>query len=208
MQYQNHVLMLKAQSRRGVQTEEESQNWTERVTRLLMIHNAHCGVSSAFSHLKDIRTAYDQARSALESGMLLNPKEKSRIYFYRDYYLYHVLKQVENNIPLHSLYPRRLNQILEKDLKSGANNLKLLDAYLANNQSVTATARQMFMHRNSVIYRIRKIEEMLRIDLENHKDVVRMDFSLRVLRYLFWTNKKYEKYRSLLENEDDEGTSE
>lgn len=208
LQYQNHVLMLKAQSRRGVQTEEESQNWTERVTRLLMIHNAHCGVSSAFSHLKDIRTAYDQARSALESGMLLNPKEKSRIYFYRDYYLYHVLKQVENNIPLSSLYPRRLNQILEKDLKSGANNLKLLDAYLANNQSVTATARQMFMHRNSVIYRIRKIEEMLRIDLENHKDVVRMDFSLCVLRYLFWTNKKYEKYRSLLENEDDEGASE
>ena len=205
LQYQNHVLMLKAQSRRGAQTEEENQNWMERVTRLLMIHNAHCGVSSAFSHLKDIRTAYDQARSALESGMLLCPQERSRVYFYRDYYLYHVLKQVENHIPISSLYPRRLNQMLEKDLKSGANNLKLLEAYLANNQSVTATARQMFMHRNSVIYRIRKIEEMLRINLENHKDVVRMDFSLCVLRYLFWTNKKYEKYRGLLEKQEDEG---
>ncbi len=206
LQYQNHVLMLKAQSRRKTQTEEENQNWMERVTRLLMIHNAHCGVSSAFGHLKDIRTAYDQARSALESGMLLCPQEKSRVYFYRDYYLYHVLKQVENNIPLSSLYPRRLNQMLEKDLKSGANNLMLLEAYLANNQSVTATARQMFMHRNSVIYRIRKIEEQLRIDLENHKDVVRMDFALCVLRYLFWTNKKYEKYRCLLANgEEPEG---
>lgn len=200
LQYQNHVLMLKAQSSRSVHTAEEKQNWLERITRLLMIHNAHCGVSAAFSHLKDIRTAYGQACSALESGLMLCPQEKSRIYFYRDYYLYHLLRKVEDEIPMASLYPRRMDYLLEQDLERGSNNLRLLETYLKNNQSVTTTARQMYMHRNSVIYRIRKIEEMLRINLENHEDVFRMDFSICVLRYLFWSNKAYEKYRCLLED--------
>lgn len=199
LQYQNHVLMLKAQSSRSARTAEEKQNWLERITRLLMIHNAHCGVSMAFGHLKDIRTAYAQACSALESGLMLHPQENSRIYFYRDYYLYHVLRKVEDEIPMTSLYPGRLDDLLEQDLERGSNNLRLLETYLKNNQSVSATARQMYMHRNSVIYRIRRIEEMLRINLENHDDVFRMDFSICVLRYLFWSNKNYEKYRGLLE---------
>lgn len=199
LQYQNHVLMLKAQSSRSARTEEEKQNWLERITRLLMIHNAYCGVSSEFSHLKEIRTAYGQACSALESGLMLCPQEKSRIYFYRDYYLYHLLKKAENDIPLPSLYPGSLDSMLEQDLERGSNNLRLLETYLKNNQSVTATARQMYMHRNSVIYRVRKIEEMLGVSLENHDDAFRLDFSVCVLRYLFWTNKNYEKYRCLLE---------
>jgi len=195
-QHNSMILMLKPMrpEENGMRMEEE---WKERVTRLLVPNKAFCGISACFCHLKDLPTAYEQACAALQFGLLFRRNDRRRLYCYKDYYLYHLLQGAQETVKAETLYLKKFDLLMEDDLRKNTNNVQLLSVYLENNQAVTATAKQMYMHRNSVIYRIHRIEEMLGIDLGAHRDVFQVNFSLRVLRYLAWTSKEYKKYREL-----------
>jgi PucR family transcriptional regulator, purine catabolism regulatory protein len=48
--------------------------------------------------------------------------------------------------------------------------LTILKQYFANNQSISKTAQKLFIHRNTAIYRLKKIETLLHLDLRNSQD--------------------------------------
>ena len=92
---------------------------------------------------------------------------------------------------------KSLFSLIEDDLKRNNNGTRLLETYLNANLSITDTARLLSMHRNSVHYRIRRLEEMLGIDFSNHNAVIQVDMSIKILRYLIYVKKKYREYQPL-----------
>ena len=56
-----------------------------------------------------------------------------------------------------------------------------LDHYIRSGRSVSATAREMHLHRNTVNYRIAKAMEILEISLDDPKAFARLETSLRIL---------------------------
>ena len=61
---------------------------------------------------------------------------------------------------------------------------KTLYSYLRNNGSQAKTAKELWIHRSSLIYRLKKIEEVLDIQLDDYKTRLHLQLSYEIFNYL------------------------
>ena len=59
-----------------------------------------------------------------------------------------------------------------------------------NNLNVSETSRQLFIHRNTLVYRIEKLEKITGLDLRNFDDAVTFRIALMVENYLKYMKEK------------------
>ena len=156
---------------------------------LLKTSKAFCGVSSTFEQLTQIPVAYRQSEAAIRLGKLME-RESGCIYFYKNYYYYHMLETVHHEMDLRMMYNKRIEIVLEDDKRHNSNNFHILEVFLEKNLSVSDTAAELFLHRNSIVYRIKKLEQILHIDFGSSEEVQRLYFSLMCHRYLTELEKK------------------
>jgi hypothetical protein len=64
----------------------------------------------------------------------------------------------------------------------GADLLRTLDAYLSAGRNAKSAARSLSVHRNTLLYRLRKIEERLRIDMDNPETLFELELALAITR--------------------------
>ena len=63
-----------------------------------------------------------------------------------------------------------LKPLLEYDRTHKSDHVDTLESYLKHNGSIQAVSEEMFTHRNTVIYRMNKIKELLGTDLEQTEE--------------------------------------
>ena len=126
-------------------------------TSLLKICQGHAGFSTANFPLLKMNIAYRQAVTAARYGMMLNPE--TGIYFYSHYYIYEMLDDYKKRYALEDMSVQKL-ALLSDPAEDRYDNLALLRNYLLTERSISSTAKIMHMHRNSVIYRLNKIQEL------------------------------------------------
>ncbi len=166
--------------------ESSKLNSAERATQVdefLKVHNAYCGISECFSLLKNIRIAFLQATAAVELGQQM-PIMGRNFFFYRDYYFHHILALVSEKSSATSFCFLPLYKLIESDMKTGNNNLQLLDIYLNNDRNITLTAKILHLHRNSVIYRLDRIGEIMdNADFNNAEIRFHILVSMKILAH-------------------------
>ena len=64
-----------------------------------------------------------------------------------------------------------------------------LEAYLRNDKKIYKTAKELFVHRNTVRYRIKKISDILGIDMENGEILFNIYFSYKALEVVNFLNE-------------------
>ena len=64
----------------------------------------------------------------------------------------------------------RLLQLKYQDDSTGSELYETLRAYLQNQQSATKTAAALYVHRSTLLYRLEKIERILKADLNDPDD--------------------------------------
>ena len=170
----------------GEQTFLEKEARAERfqkIMALLPICGGKAAFSSTFSSCADVHTAYWQACVAMQYGEKYRPNED--LHFYRDHSIYHMIECYSNylHFPLEKMYFQRLSLLMDtKNYKSS--NLYLLRTYLINERNISQTAKLLYMHRNSVIYRIARIRDLLDVDLNNPEVRLRLLISFKILELL------------------------
>lgn len=68
------------------------------------------------------------------------------------------------------------------DKEQGTDRLKTLQVYLDNERSFITAAQELFVHRNTLVYRVNKILELLTDNIENAYARDYMTLSIRVLK--------------------------
>ncbi|MCQ2559089.1 MAG: helix-turn-helix domain-containing protein, partial [Oscillospiraceae bacterium] len=119
------------------------------------------GVSRVTIGLDQANRAYLQAKTALRLGK--RDKEaagqNNYLFYYKDYFRFESLEHLEQQYgDLLCQLPRKLQLLLEHSLTDDT-NLLLIETYLAAGQSTSLTAEKLNMHRNTVIYRLKKLSE-------------------------------------------------
>ena len=116
------------------------------------------------SLLWDIHLSYQEARNAVRIGKSLN--KEHQIHIFDDVELFKLLLDSTEYINFDSVITRKIGKLLTYDKEVGSELVKTLFYYLSTNGSLLETGEQLFIHRNSVKYRIDKIKEMsgLRLD--------------------------------------------
>lgn len=179
--YQKELLILFSL---GENSLREQETWAERqqkLLELLPICRARAAFSSTLTGCANVNTAYKQAAAAMKYGSRLSPGDEA--YYYRDYYIYHMIDSYSQYFSLEKMYVQKL--ALFRDAGSYQNsNLYLLRTYLTNERNISQTAKLLYMHRNSVIYRIARIREALDMDLDDPDVRLRLLISFKILELL------------------------
>ena len=140
------------------------------------------GLSNSFKGLAGLGNAYLQGKLALREGQQRGGGDSVFRFgdFRVDFICTELLKQVDTPF----LISHDIVSIAAYDEENGTNLLDTLEAYLRNERSMTKTSNCMFLHRNSVAYRIEKVKAMLRCDLDNPETRVGLQLSLKIWRRL------------------------
>lgn len=136
-------------------------------------------ISTSFYCFKDLYYYYQQAVIAAEIG---EKKDITKWYFkFEDYQTEYLLQQYQEKLHPKVLIPTGLYRLIEYDEKKGTNYAETLRIYLENACSTQKTTQQLFLHRNSLAYRIARIEEILSIDLDSAENRLILQLAFRLL---------------------------
>ena len=153
-------------------------SWAEMLETIEK-NQAKIGVSLLFRNMGELHIAYAQAEAALSAGCSIAPGRLE--YHYSKYYIYDILDNYSSKIPLDYLYIPYLSDL---NGKMGDSNLSLLYNYITTERNISLTAKRVHMHRNSVIYRLQKIQDTLTLNLDDPDTRLRLLISFKILEKL------------------------
>lgn len=121
------------------------------------------GISTEYENFYDISAYYHQAQAALETGKKYD--EMVWQYKFEDYSLQYVIDQGTKALPLKALLPEGLTQILKHDREHGSAYYQTLRTYMENDMSTSKAIDDLYVHRSTFKYRMKRVQEMLMQDL-------------------------------------------
>ncbi len=110
--------------------------------------------------------------------------EKNEVSHFEDYSVYHLLDSNIKNDALEDFFNKCLGRICRHDKIQGTNYMITLENFFINNLNLTETSKAMFIHRNTLIYRMEKIKEILNTDLKHSEELLRIQIALKIFRIL------------------------
>ena len=67
--------------------------------------------------------------------------------------------------------------------------LTTINKFFENNLNVSETSRQLYIHRNTLVYRLDKLQKMTGLDLRNFDDAIIFKITLMVSKYMMYMDK-------------------
>jgi len=144
-------------------------------------YNMRGGVSRGFVKLEDLREHYLQSLEALSIGARMGGD--ARMHLYDDYAIYHVAKACSQTADLRMFCHPKLDTLMEYDKDHNTSFTNSLYAYLKYSRNITETAKALHLHRNSMIYHLKRIEEILGFSLSDSGTLLHIELSFRFLEY-------------------------
>jgi len=137
------------------------------------------GIGKSKDSIFSVRESYLEALEAIEVGKVFNLN--SRIYLYEKLLLERFLYAVSSE-KCHSFY----REIFSDDIKKILTDEMILtiEKFFENSLNLSETARQLYIHRNTLVYRLDKIQKALGLDLRNFHDAVTFKIMMMLERQL------------------------
>lgn len=123
-----------------------------------------------------VHKSYKEATKILKLVRVLNAKDD--MIFYEDLGYYKLLIAIEDQEVVEAYYKETIEPIVRYDSFNQTDLRSVLESYLRHSGSVKDTAEEMFIHRNTVNYKIKKIEELLQIDLSDLNNRIKLTMGL------------------------------
>jgi len=117
------------------------------------------GMSPVVSTEERLCEAFQQAERALEIGLRL--RGRGSVALYDDLQAFHILERFVPREEREGLYQRAFGPLLGRDAGEGSVLAETLEEYLISGCRASATAARLYIHRNSLRYRLKKIESIL-----------------------------------------------
>ncbi|MBE0429707.1 MAG: PucR family transcriptional regulator ligand-binding domain-containing protein [Thermoleophilia bacterium] len=152
--------------------------------RLLPELTVSVGIGRFHGDPAETRRAYREAQSALRVSQRLG--ETGVVVTFDDMGVYKLLLGAMEEDPeeVRNFYEETIARVEEYDARHNTDLLGTLEAYLANNRSVAATAEALFTHRHTIRYRLGRIADLTGLDVSRSEDQEKLSFGLKVMRLL------------------------
>lgn len=118
-----------------------------------------CGIGRAYNQPYDYKKSYEEGLKA--GAVVASAAEERWISFYDKADIMSLLSFVNDAALLKDFYYAQVGKILEYDSQHDSHLLETLHIFIGNNLDFAATAEKLFLHKNTLRYRIGKIENLL-----------------------------------------------
>ena len=137
------------------------------------------GISEVSLKAPDFSQLYKNASIALQHS--LNSNHRRYRCNFRDTEEAQVISILSEHREMRELVERTIGSLQDYDANSTADLLGTLLEFIKCNYNISKTARNLHIHRQSLLYRLDKIEEITEMSLSEHRDLFLLDVCLRML---------------------------
>ena len=144
------------------------------------------GISTIVDNIKDLARAYKEAQVALDVGRVFETEKN--IISYENLGIGRLIYQLPTTL---------CEMFLQEVFKKGSldsldrETLMTIQSFFENNLNVSETSRKLFVHRNTLVYRLEKIRKLTGLDLREFEHAITFKVALMVKKYL---NSKHGKF--------------
>ncbi len=139
------------------------------------------GVGKVCRSLAEIPRSYHMAQQAIRVRRL---DAQGPVACFEDIGLYSLLLSIEDNEVLRSYYRDLFAPILDYDRSNGTSLMHTLAAYIDHDARLAATAKALFIHENTLKYRLNKIKTLLGMEIGQLEEQCRISIGLKIARML------------------------
>ncbi len=144
------------------------------------------GISTIVDNIKDLSKAYQEAQVALEVGKVFETEKN--IISYENLGIGRLIYQLPTTLCemfLQEVFKKGSLESLDRE------TLMTIQCFFENNLNVSETSRKLFVHRNTLVYRLEKIRKLTGLDLREFEHAITFKVALMVRKYLDSKNVKY-----------------
>lgn len=183
---ENSVILLKAFQ--GEASEEELEKTARTITDMINAEamiNARVAFGTMVHELKDVSKSYKEAKMASEVGKIFYPEKQ--IISYRLLGIGRLIYQLPVNLCrmyIHEIFGDSIPEELDDE------TLMTVEKFFENNLNVSETSRQLFIHRNTLVYRIEKLQKATGLDIRVFDDALTLKIALMVVNYMNYLEER------------------
>lgn len=160
--------------------EELCRKQIEEVARMTMKRmkksRFEIGVGSRFVDLKNLMESTQNAEIAIKMS---GEKKNWGPVYYDDQVLMRLFDQFQDKDDLYDIAQKILKELL---YEKNEELLLTLQTYLEENCSIKETAERLFIHENTMYYRLKKISSLINVDLKNQTELFHLQLALEILK--------------------------
>ena len=141
--------------------------------------NVRVSYGTIVEELKDVSKSYKEAKMALDVGKIFYAEKK--VTAYNTLGIGRLIYQLPIN-----LCKIFIDEIFGANVPSELDDetLTTINKFFENNLNVSETSRQLFVHRNTLVYRIEKLEKSTGLDIRTFDDALTFKIALMVVSYM------------------------
>ena len=137
------------------------------------------GIGTIAIHLRDLAKSYKEAQIAIEVGKVFDTEKY--VINYENLGIGRLIYQLPTTLCemfLQEVFKKNPIDALDRE------TLFTIHKFFENNLNVSETARKLFVHRNTLVYRLEKIKKLTGLDLREFDDAITFKVALMVKKYL------------------------
>ncbi|BAH07811.1 PucR family transcriptional regulator [Clostridium kluyveri] len=138
------------------------------------------GIGSFWTRLEELKDSVNKAQNALK----ILGGNKNKVCSYKDMGMYRLLFDMSKKDEMKRLLREILGELMEYDSKNSTSLVETLKVYINENCNLIHTAEELFIHKNTLKYRIKRIEEILNCNLRNMEHLFRFDMAFKIKNFL------------------------
>ncbi len=137
------------------------------------------GIGTIASHLRELATRYKEAQTAIDVGKVFDTERS--IISYESLGIGRLIYQLPT-----TMCEMFLNEVFKKSPIEALDEetLSIITEFFDNNLNISETSRKLFVHRNTLVYRLGKIKKLTGLDLREFDQAIVFKVALMVKKYL------------------------
>jgi PucR family transcriptional regulator, purine catabolism regulatory protein len=154
----------------------------EKITGIYPQGRVLVGVGRPGNNLSGWQTGYREALKAYQLGQTIWPER--RISFFEDLGVYRLLGSITDESELRCFVEETIGPLLAYDRQKESELLKTLEAYFECRGNLKRVSETMFLHYNTVLYRLSRIAKLTEANLEDPAICLDMQVGIKALKLL------------------------
>ena len=144
-----------------------------------LMENVRVSYGKVADEVRKVANSYKEATLAINVGKIFNPEEN--VISYDSLGIGRLIYQLP--LPMCKLFISEIFRDQSPD-KFDEETLTTINEYFANSLNVSETSRKLYIHRNTLVYRLDKIQKMTGLDIRCFDDAITFKIALMVVKYM------------------------
>jgi len=176
----NIILIKSLASGEGYQEMRDTAEMIVDMVNTEAMVNVKVSCGTIVSELKDVSKSYKEAKMALAVGKIFNAEKHITVYHALGIgRLIYQLPESLCRIFIREIFGKEtIPEEIDEEI------LFTIQKFFENNLNISETSRKLFIHRNTLVYRIEKVQKVTGLDMRVFEDALTFNIALMVVSYL------------------------